>query len=267
MPPIETSLAATATSTTLRVTQVLMAFVDAERPLGVSEIARSCTLSKAVVHRILQTLVESALVDYLPDLRQYTPGPRMIALGRAAARSNLLHKAAMPVISNLAHRTRETATLTERRGHGRHYIGLIESTNPIRITVRLNEDAPLWSGASGLSILAFMPPDDVDFVLREERIPYTRSTVTDEVTIRERLAEIRARGWAHTAGERVQHSSSIAAPIFDSQDTPVGSLSVAFLEDRLLDSEHVDLAKLVTTAAREASARLRAAEQTPGVRA
>lgn len=249
-------MADTAPSTTSRVAEVLMSFTDATAPLGVSQIARSCDLSKAVVHRILQSLVASGLVDYLPDTRRYCLGPAAVALGQTAAAGSRLYSAGMPAISHLANRTGETTTLTARHGHGRHYIGLVESINPIRISVRMRDHVPLWSGASGISILAFMDPVDIDYVLSQERHAYTEATVIDETMIRDRLAETRERGWAHTAGERVRMSSSVAAPIFDRDGSPAGSLSVAYLVDRLGDTQHHDLAQLVLAAARDATARL-----------
>ncbi|MFG6402341.1 IclR family transcriptional regulator [Microbacterium sp. P04] len=244
-------------STTTRVAQVLLAFGGAAGPLGVSEIARTCGLSKAVVHRILQSLVETHLVTYVPEQRRYTLGPAAFALGRLAAERNDLRAAGMPVISHLARVTGETTTLTERFGHHRQYVGQVVSTNPIRITIRLGETVPLWSGASGLSILAFMDPADVDYILSSHRSEYTSATVTDDAGIRARLAEIRERGWAHTAGERVRFSSSIAAPVFDLEGVPVGSLSVAYLVDRLGSADHFALAELVTSAAADAGERLR----------
>jgi DNA-binding IclR family transcriptional regulator len=243
-------------STTERVVRVLLAFAGASEPLGVSEIARECGLSKAVVHRILQTLVASRMLVYVPQGRRYTLGPASLALGRQGMQANDLRAAAMPVISHLAEVTGETTTLTERLGHARQYIGQIESTNPIRITIRIGESVPLWSGASGVSILAFMDEVDIDYVLSGERPQYTADTVTDAGVLRARLREIRERGWAHTAGERVRYSSSVAAPIFDATGDPVGSLSVAYLVDRM-GGDHQDLAELVTSAAADATRRLR----------
>ncbi|MFG6444448.1 IclR family transcriptional regulator [Microbacterium sp. P06] len=244
-------------STTTRVAQVLLAFGGADGPLGVSEIARTCGLSKAVVHRILQSLVETHLVAYVPTERRYSLGPAAFALGRHAAGGNDLRAAGLPVISHLGRVTGETTTLTERFGHHRQYVAQIVSTNPIRITIRLGETVPLWSGASGLSILAFMDAVDIDYILSTSRSEYTSATVTDAGEIRARLAEIRERGWAHTAGERVRYSSSIAAPVFDLEGVPVGSLSVAYLVDRLGSADHFALAELVTSAAADASERLR----------
>ncbi len=246
-----------APSTAERVVRILREFGAAPDALGVSELARRCGLNKTVVHRILQTLVATGFLRFLPDTRRYAIGPAALALGHQAAQSNALRVAAMPVISDLARITGETTTVTERVGHLRHYVGQIESFQPIRITIRLGDQVPLWSGASGLSILAFMDASDVEYVLGGELTQYTASTMTDPQHIRERLETIRERGWADTAGERVPFSSSIAAPIFGRESAPAGSLSVAILADRMEGHPRDALAQVVVAAAAEASTRLR----------
>ena len=245
-------------STTGRVAAVLLAFTDADTPLGVSEIARACHLSKAVVHRILQSLVESGLVRYLTPERRYALGPAALALGRHAERLDDLREAGLPGISHLADVTGETTTLTARIGHSRRYIAQVESTHRIRIAIRVGESVPLSTGASGLSILAFLPDADVDLILSRPLTAYTERSSTDPDTIRARLAEIREQGWAHSAGERVRYSSSVAAPIVNSLGEPAGSLSVAYLADRLPD--HRPLTDLVVATAAEVSARLQRRE-------
>ncbi|NHI17681.1 IclR family transcriptional regulator [Microbacterium excoecariae] len=244
-------------STTERVVLVLTEFGASSAPLGVSDLARRCDLSKAVVHRILQTLVAGGFVRYLSESRKYAIGPAALALGHEAARSSRIREAALPVIAHLAAETGETATATERVGHLRHYVGQVESYKPIRITIRLGDQVPLWSGASGLSILAFLPNVDVDLVLRQPRTQYTDQTIVEEASIRERLAEIRERGWAQTAGERVPFSSSIAAPLFGPDGIPEGAISVATLADRAQGVSRDALAQSVVDAAAEASERYR----------
>lgn len=243
-------------STTERVALVLTAFAGGDRWLGVSEIARRLDLGKAVVHRILQTLVDTALLAYDPGTRLYCLGPTALSLGRLAARDSDLRTAGMPVIAHLAAVTGETTTLTALLGHNRYYVGQVESAQPIRITINIGQHVPLAAGASGLCILAFMPETDIDLALRRPVTQYTEFTQTDPEAIRRRLAEIRERGWATSSGERVVYSSSIAAPIFDVSGNPAGSLSVAFLDSRIVGHSSEELAALVCSAAAETSANL-----------
>ncbi len=243
-------------STTLRVAQVLLAFAEDTTWLGVTEIAHRLSLSKAVVHRILQTLVETGLLRYDAQPRRYALGPSAVALGRAGMQRSELLEAAGPAIAHLSRVTGETTTLAARVGHGRVYVGQVESSRHIRIAIRIGEHQALTNGASGLSILAFMPQADVDLALSTPVPQFTPRTLTAPEAIRERLAVIRERGWAMTESERVPHSSSIAAPISDASGGVVGSLSVAYLDSRFHDEDVPAVAELVLASARQASEQL-----------
>ncbi|MCP2168438.1 IclR family transcriptional regulator [Goodfellowiella coeruleoviolacea] len=246
-------------STTERVAQVLLAFAGDERWLGVSELARRLGLGKAVVHRILQTLVETDLLAHDQTTRRYRLGPGALRLGRNAIRDSELRAAGMPVISRLAALTGETTTLSARIGHSRCYIGQIESLQPIRVTIALGESVPLTIGASGLAILAFLSEADIDLALRTPIQPVTDRTVVDPVVIRERLAGIRKRGWSTTESERVPMSSSVAAPIFDALGEPVGALSVGSVASRVDQARLAELGTLVSEAAADVTDALRQA--------
>lgn len=243
-------------STTYRVALVLLSFSADDTWLGVSEIARRLSLSKAVVHRILQTLTDTGLVRYDEQTRRYALGPAALGLGRIGAARNELLQAGQPAIAHLSQLTGETATLAARVGHGRVYVGQVESSQHIRIAIQIGEHQSLTNGASGLSILAFMPEDVVELVLSVPLPQFTPRTVVDPAAIRARLAEIRDRGWSMTASERVPHSASIAAPVFDAARNPVGSLSVAYLDSRFHDEDVPVVAQLVLGAAAWASRRL-----------
>jgi DNA-binding IclR family transcriptional regulator len=247
----------TRSSTTQRVAQVLLALGGEEPWLGVTDLARRLDLGKAVVHRILQQLLDTGLVRYDESGRRYALGPAAVSLGRTAGRRTEIVAAAAPVLAHLSQVTGETTTLAARVGHGRVYVDQVESSQHIRIAIRIGEHQALTNGASGLSILAFLPPADVDLALAVPVPRFTPRTVVDPAAIRERLALIRERGWASTSSERVPHSSSIAAPVLDGAGEAVGSLSVAYLDSRFPDEDVPEVAHLVTDAARRASDRLR----------
>ena len=54
-----------------RVADVLLDFLEGPDSLGVSALARDLGLSKAVVHRILRTLVQRGLLETDPETREY----------------------------------------------------------------------------------------------------------------------------------------------------------------------------------------------------
>ena len=74
------------TEASARVADVLLQFLGGSPSLGVSAIARELGLSKAVVHRILRSLVDRRLLEVDPETRAYGLGPAAVALGARALR-------------------------------------------------------------------------------------------------------------------------------------------------------------------------------------
>lgn len=245
-----------ADSTTGRVSEVLLAFAGAERPLGVTDIARSTGLSKAVVHRIVQELCNNAWVWQNPRTRKYQPGMSAFALSDAANQSSQFRRYGMELLADLTERTGETSTLSGRIGHRRVYVGQVESSQLVRISVQVGAALPLTVGASGAAILAFLPESEIEAALKLP-IPAIRDrTLTEPKAIRERLRETLERGYARTEGERVAEATSVAAPVRNRFDEVVGSISVAALASRMSAQREDQLARDVVATADALSSHL-----------
>ncbi|WNV76185.1 IclR family transcriptional regulator [Geodermatophilus sp. DSM 44513] len=209
-----------------RVADVLLAFLDGPDSLGVSALARDLGLSKAVVHRILQTLVQRGLLEPDPGPRGYRLGPSAAALGARALRGLDLRLTALPVLRELQERTGETTTISACVPGGRVYLDQVESTEEIKMTVELGRRFPLHAGSSSTCILAFLPADEVEAVLTGPLDRMTERTVVDTAELRRRIREVRACGYAWSDGERQEGAGSVAAPVFGVDGTVVGSISV-----------------------------------------
>ncbi|MEV0425713.1 IclR family transcriptional regulator [Micromonospora sp. NPDC050495] len=209
-----------------RVADVLLLFTDGPDFLGVTAIARSLDLSKAVVHRILQTLVERRLLVSDPASRGYQLGPGAAALGARALRESQLRTVAVPVLRELQLTTGETTTVSARVHGGRVYLDQVESTREIKMTVEVGRRFPLHAGSSSTCILAFLPDTEREAVLATELPSLTGRTVTDADVLRTRLTTIRETGLAHSDGERQEGAGSVASPVFGIDGTVVGAISV-----------------------------------------
>src|SRR6478735_7284652 len=159
--------ALTGTESANRVADVLLAFSRSDRPLGVTQLAREVGLSKAVVHRILQSLTSRSLVQAVPGDAAYALGPAAIGLGTKAWGQLDVRRIAAPVLQRLRDQTRETATLSVLVGHRRIYLDQFESPQEVKMVVEIGPQYPLHSGASSRSILAHLPPDFVDDAVRD----------------------------------------------------------------------------------------------------
>jgi len=208
------------------VADVLLLFTDGPDAWGVSAIARELGLSKAVVHRILQTLVDRRLLVADPATRGYLLGPASAALGARALRESDLRQAAIPVLRRLQHLTGETTTVSALVAGGRVYLDQVASTKEIKMTVEVGRRFPLYVGSSSTCILAFLPRQQQQAVLEGPLEPLTPATVTDRAVLEGRLEEIRRVGYAHSDGERQVGAGAVAAPVFGVDGSAVGAISV-----------------------------------------
>lgn len=215
---------ASGTESADRVADVLLLFARSEKPVGVSRVARELSLSKAVVHRILQSLTSRSLLRALPGGTAYTLGPAAISLSIRAWSQLDVRTLASPVLHRLRDATRETTTVSVLVGHHRIYLDQLESPQEVKMTVVIGPHYPLHSGASSRAILAFLPQSYIDETVRQLRIAKPEVDPDDFVA---RLAEVREKGYAVSTNERGTGSSAIAAPFFDAQRNPVGCVSVS----------------------------------------
>jgi DNA-binding IclR family transcriptional regulator len=241
------------TETAGRVIDVLLLFTDGTDELGVTRIARELGLSKAVVHRILQTLLTRGMVRLDQETRLYQLGPTAAALGARALRDLDLRAVASDTLRRLQDETRETVTLTALVPGGRAYVDQIVSTHEVKMTVELGRRFPLHAGSSGKALLAYLPERRREDVLTGELAALTGSTPTDPDRLRGELARIRKVGYASSAGERQADAGSVAAPVFGLDADVRGAVSVCGPRSRFTAAFVRDCAPRVVAAAHEIS--------------
>jgi DNA-binding IclR family transcriptional regulator len=204
----------------------LMATSDRE-DLGVTEIARELSLSKAVIHRVLVTLVARDYLQVDPTSRRYSLGPMALVLGSAYLGQLDLRTLALPRLQELSDRTGETATFSLRNGWTRMYVDQITPDREIKMSVAIGKTYPLHAGSSSKSFLAFLPAEEQERYLKERDLtPMTETTIVDPVQLRAELALVRERGYAVSLQERQAGAASVAAPILDRDQRPIAAISV-----------------------------------------
>ncbi|MBV8933282.1 MAG: IclR family transcriptional regulator [Kutzneria sp.] len=209
-----------------RVADILVLFTREADELGVTEIARRLDISKAVVHRILQSLVSRDLLAPARAGRAYRLGTAAAVLGVRALGALDMRAAAAPILRQLRIDTAETVTLSRLVGRERVYIDQIDSPHEITMTVGLGVRHPLHAGASGKAMLAYLDSVERDAVLSAELPSLTADTVVDRAALADQLTEIRARGVATSFGERLADAAAVAAPVLLPTGEVYGAVSV-----------------------------------------
>jgi DNA-binding IclR family transcriptional regulator len=236
-----------------RVSGVLLSFTAGEQTLGVTQIASRLGIAKSAVHRTLTSLMYTGLIARDTATARYRLGPRAAGLAMAAFGMPDIRTQALPLLEELVEKTRESSTLSVAIGQERVYVAQVEGPQVIRMAVQLGRRQPLYAGASGKAILAFLPPDESEaFLAQVPLAPLTTATVTDRGRLLEELLTIRKSGYATSSGERDPGAGSVAAPIFNSSRV-IGAISVCGPTSRITGEKIPEYGQLVREAAKELS--------------
>jgi DNA-binding IclR family transcriptional regulator len=223
--------------------------------VGVTEVAKELSLSKAVVHRILRGLVEGDFANHDEVTRRYSLGPGALKVGLATLRELDVPKVAHPIMQRLVNQTGETLTLSLWQGQSRVYVDQIVSPKPVRYSVEIGHPSPMYAGSSSKSILAALPREKSKELLDSlgELRALTENTIIDRALLEVELEKTRERGYAISFGERVSDAASVAAVIFQADGRVFGAMSLCGPKGRIDRELMEEYGELVRDAALEVS--------------
>jgi len=201
---------------------------DNHRGVSLSELSDYIGLSKPSVYRLLNTLQAFHLVSKEPQTGLYHPGPGLIELAQKGLERFEIRKIALPYLEELQNKTDETVHLAILDSGEVVYLEKRESTQTIRMYSAVGRRAPAHCTGLGKAILAFLPRDERQRILKEKGLKaYTANTITSVSEFERECERIRARGFAFDLGEHEEEIRCVAAPILDHTGYPIAALSVA----------------------------------------
>lgn len=237
-----------------RALDILLLYSQDQPELSISEIARHVELPKSTVHRLLTALQHKGFIQQNPENQKYGLGMVLMHLGHLVAEQLDIRRLARPLMRHLERETGETVNLNVARDGHRVCIEKVESHQDVRHFVEVGKQLPIYCGASGKVLMAYMEPDEVEEIVRRTGLsPYTSRTIADPEALRQELAAIRRRGYATSASERVEGASSVSAPVRDSTGRVVASLTISGPSFRFTPEKVLDFVDKVLQAASELS--------------
>jgi DNA-binding IclR family transcriptional regulator len=238
-----------------RAINILFCVAESDEPITLSEICRSLDLDKATALRLLFTLQQYGLVHRDPKTRQYGPGSNIQRL-RNPWQSDLL-SLCRPRLDYLRRSTRETVSLVCARGLERVVVDVFTTPNELSVTPVVGTAHPIYSGASGKVLMAFMPESERDHIIELTGLkPVSPNAVSDRMAYLEILQTVRRNGYAYSIGDVTVGASALAAPIFDANGAVVAVISLRGPEVRMPAERMKQMAPLVMQVAGEISAEL-----------
>ncbi len=233
---------------------LLFLFSEAESSRSLLEIAARLNLPKSTTYRFVHTLRDLGLLVQDPKTRRFALGTRLLDLRPAIERPIDLRAAALPFLRELVQRSGETAHATERRGASAVIVDVLEAPHILRMVPKRGEAFPLHAGALSRAILAFLPPQEIEEILRAEPLrAFTERTPTRTGILRRVLRQTREHGFAVSHEEVTPGALGISAPILGHDGWAIGSIGLSCVMQRVTPTMCKALCEPVQRAGREVS--------------
>ncbi len=157
----------------------------------------------------------------------YHLGLACFAVGQAALGQLDIRRLSLPYLLDLNQQTRETIHLTVRHGLTAVYVEKIDSPEHLRIHSSIGAAVPLYCTAVGKVMLAYMPDQEREQVLRQLDLKrMTANTAGSLQELQTELQRVRKNGYACDLEEHELHIRCIAAPIRNHEGAVQSSLSI-----------------------------------------
>ncbi len=211
-----------------RALDILDCFSFQERELGLSDVAEKTGLNKTTAKRLISNLTSRGYLQQVPNTKQYKLGMRLFELGGIVFSSFSLRKAAAHHMTRLSDEANATVLMAITMDDELVYVDKREGRGMIRIFSDVGWRRPLHYGMLGMVLMAHLPPDRVNKILRETPLaPHTPYSIIDNDAFNLRLEEIRTNGYALEREEAVEGIIGIAAPIRDYSRQVIAAIGAA----------------------------------------
>lgn len=206
-----------------KIAAILDAFTLTSPVRTAPQIREATGLPTSTTHRLLSNLVDYGFLERDGDA--FRVGARLAYWAGPAARSRDFTELLIPQLNALRDELGETACFFRAEQGNRVCIAVAETRHGLKQEMYVGKIQPLHVGSSGRVILAWRP-DLLDTTTAGPLPALTGNTITDPDELRRVVAHTRSAGYAITVGERLEASSGLAAPVFDSHGRLMGALTV-----------------------------------------
>ncbi|HMN80117.1 MAG TPA: IclR family transcriptional regulator [Burkholderiaceae bacterium] len=207
--------------------------------LRLTDVVERTQMGKTTVHRLLAGLLANDLVEQDEDTGRFFIGMKMLAWAAAVKDRFGFVRLAEPALERINQSTHDTIYLVARVRDEVVCLDCREGSYPIKVlTLNIGDHRPLGIGAGSLAILAALPDEEVERVLRTQaaaRAPFP----FDELQLRQMIAETRRNGYSYNNVhlfrnmEQVPGMAAIGVPIRRRDGLPVAALHITSITSRM----------------------------------
>lgn len=217
--------------------------------IRVSAASKQLGVAPSTASRLLAMLEYHGLATKDAATGKYVPGPNLLGLALSVVGQLDLWHQAHSYVEDLRDQLNETVHVGVLHGTEIVYIGGIESTQMLRIGLRVGLSLPAHATSGGKVLLAEQSSERIQASYPVDLPRQTEATIASRDELERTLAEVREQGYAVSHAENEPGVSSLAVPVRDSRDHAVAALVVTAPTSRAgFDWERRVLAAAATTA-------------------
>jgi IclR family acetate operon transcriptional repressor len=242
-----------------RVINLLSYLASSGKACGVTEISKRLKIDKSSVSRILSTLEKLNWVVQFPD-STYGLSVKPLEFGLSIISGIDIKKVSQPHLVELNNITQETTGLNVPIGLEYILLDQVECKLPLRHVLQLGTRTPLWFGAPGKAMLAFMDESEINEIIDKIKSSSEKIPVSGEILeigkLLGEIDEVRKQGFTISTGELTSACVAVASPVFDHRNKVIGSIIVTGPIPRFNKKIARDFGPLVKQTAKDISIKL-----------
>lgn len=241
-----------------RTIDLLLLFVSSDKYLTLNNICEMMQLPKSSTFELVQTLVYKGMIEVKdPVLKTYGLSLLAFEIGSAVITNMGVADAARPFIQELNRQTGSTVFLGVEDKGKIVYIDKAENHSTIKPTAKLGSRRYLHTTGLGKALLCAYSDQKIMSILGDEPYPSkTPLSHTNSASILEDARKTRERGYAIDDREDNLDMYCISSAIYNHENEPVASFSVASFYSGMTEEKEKLIAKLVKETAAQISRKL-----------
>jgi len=209
--------------------QILQLISQSTHGLRITELASHLCMSKGTVHGVVSALEELGATVRNPATKKYQLGITLLELGRLSYSQADIKDVARPIMEEVMEKTGATVYVGVLNKDHITILDIVESREDLKITSPKGSTIPLFAGATGKVMLAFMSDEQCEQIIREKGLPqFTGRSITDPERFMDEIRLVRERGYATDYEEYLAGVWAAAAPIQGWKQIPSAIWAVGF---------------------------------------
>ncbi|GGA26332.1 IclR family transcriptional regulator [Psychrobacillus lasiicapitis] len=241
--------------TVVRSMDILNLFME-HAALSFQDIIELSSIPKTSVYRMLLTLEEMGFIEKGDDSK-YRLGLLFLTYGNLVSSRLDLRQIAYPIMQALHKELKEAINLIVKQGDEAIYIEKVDVFQKVRLYTAIGRRSPLYAGACSRVILSFLQEEEIESYLENIQLePFAIGTIINKEQLIESIQSARTSGYTISHSELENHTSAIAAPIFNYKGEVIAGISIAGIEANYQNENEAIFSQKIMAAANEISEKL-----------